>query len=145
MTRRPGFTLIELVVVIMILGILAGVAAPKFFNTSATAKDNSLRQTLSVVRDAIELYYAQKGALPGCTSGGADFKILMAPYLRTAIPAVAVGPTTIQNSDIAVGTGATTTPDGSPTMGYKYNTDNGTFIINTTATSATPGVTYDKF
>lgn len=38
----PGFTLIELVVVILILGILAGVAAPKLLSVSGEATDNGL-------------------------------------------------------------------------------------------------------
>ena len=66
MEKRKGFTLVELVVVVMILGILAAVAAPKLLGTSGTATDNGLRQTLSVVRDAIERYAAENGGdFPG--------------------------------------------------------------------------------
>ena len=66
MEKRQGFTLVELVVVVMILGILAAVAAPKLLGTSGTATDNGLRQTLSVVRDAIERYAAENGGdFPG--------------------------------------------------------------------------------
>ena len=56
MRKHKGFTLIELVVVVMILGILAAVAAPKLLGTSSSATDNGLKETLGVVRDAIERY-----------------------------------------------------------------------------------------
>ena len=66
MRKHKGFTLIEFVVVVMILGILAAVAAPKLLNTSSTASDNGLKETLGVVRDAIERYAAEHGGqLPG--------------------------------------------------------------------------------
>ncbi|TWT40142.1 type II secretion system protein [Botrimarina hoheduenensis] len=131
MSRRKGFTLVELVVVIMILGILAGVAAPKLLNTSGQATDNGLRQTLSVVRDAIELYAAQNGgALPDCTSTGADFRAALEPYLRGAFPVAPVG--TNKDEDVTPTTGATTTADNA--TGWMFNTTNGTFICNSTAT-----------
>ncbi|HYO24275.1 MAG TPA: type II secretion system protein, partial [Lacipirellulaceae bacterium] len=129
MTRRPAFTLIELVVVIMILGILAGVAAPKLFNTSATATENGARQTLAIVRDAIELYNAKYNALPPCAAAGAaaDFKLAISEFMRAPLPACPVG--TAKTNTIALGTGATTAADATPTHGWKYNKDNGTFII----------------
>lgn len=81
MKRRSGFTLIELVIVVMILGILAGVAAPKLFNQTSKATDNGLMQTLAVVRDAIELYAADNGgAVPA--SHTALTAALVPTYLR---------------------------------------------------------------
>ncbi len=87
--KQHAFTLIELVVVIMILGILAGVAAPKLLSTSSSATDNGLRQTLSIVRDAIEMYAAEQGGtLPPCTGTGADFRTALTPYIRAHFRAV---------------------------------------------------------
>ena len=144
MKRHNGFTLIELVVVILILGILAGVAAPKLLQTSATATDNGLHQTLSVVRDAIELYAANSGGtLPTCTATGDDFRIALKPYIRGDFPKCPVGANL--NSDVTPVTGATTVGDPTDGTGWKFNTDDGTFICNSNAASTTGGGTYDTF
>src|SRR3954471_14930984 len=78
-----GFTLVELVVVIMILGILAAIAAPRFFGASQQAVDNGIRQSLSVVRNAIDNYSAEHpGVLPGADGQELTFETDIAPYLR---------------------------------------------------------------
>jgi prepilin-type N-terminal cleavage/methylation domain-containing protein len=128
MRKHKGFTLIELVVVVMILGILAAVAAPKLLGTSSTAADNGLKETLSVVRDAIERYTAEHGgALPG--QGGTDalFKADLLPYLR-------VFPKSPLTTDltVAIETGtAPLTPAG--TQAWRYSKTDGTFICNSAA------------
>ena len=56
---KSAFTLVELLVVIIIIGILAAVAIPQFGDTSTQAKTAALDQSLATVRAAIELYYYQ--------------------------------------------------------------------------------------
>ena len=64
--RQRAFTLVELVIVIVVLGILATVALPKFFDMSADAKQAACKGSLGTVRSAIANFYANK-AMP---SGG---------------------------------------------------------------------------
>ena len=126
MNKRQGFTLVELVVVVMILGILAAVAAPRLLGTSGTATDNGLRQTLSVVRDAVERYAAENGGdFPGPDEPG--FKSNIAEYLRGEFPTCPVGK---KDDVVKVVTGSTLTPD--ETTGWLYSTATGEFIVNST-------------
>jgi general secretion pathway protein G len=144
MNRSKAFSLVELVVVIMILGILAAVAAPKLFSTSGEATDNGLKQTLTVIRDAIDLYAADhEGDLPPCTMTGADFRTALKDYIRGEFPKCPVGPA--DNNNVIPATGMTTAGVMAPSDGWKFNTDNGDFICNYNGESNTAGVNYDTF
>lgn len=58
---RKGFTLIELMVVIVIVGILAAVAIPKFINASQKAKASEFPTVLSAIYSGELAYQAQSG------------------------------------------------------------------------------------
>jgi len=59
--HRRGFTLVEILIVVVILGILAAMILPKFANASGDAKRNSLSSSLQALRGQIELYMLQHG------------------------------------------------------------------------------------
>ncbi|NMG45249.1 prepilin-type N-terminal cleavage/methylation domain-containing protein [Aromatoleum toluvorans] len=59
-----GFTLVELLVVLAIIATLMSIAAPRYFEHLDRSREASLRQTLVVVRDAIDKYHADIGAWP---------------------------------------------------------------------------------
>lgn len=63
---KAGFTLVEILIVVVILGILAAIVIPQFTEASGEAKMSSLCTDLQSVRSQIELYKIQHNdALPG--------------------------------------------------------------------------------
>ena len=73
MNKQPGFTLIELVIVIIILGILSAVAVPKFINLQDDAKESSLAGLKAALEGAATLTYS-KATIAGKEKGDVDGK-----------------------------------------------------------------------
>jgi len=66
---RKGFTLVEILIVVVILGILAAIVIPQFTSASETAKASSLVSQLQTLRSQLELYQVQhNGSYPSTTS-----------------------------------------------------------------------------
>ena len=148
-TDRRGFSLLELVIVVMILGIIATIAAPRLLGTSQQATDNTLRHTLSVIRDAIDSYSAAHGdQLPGADGQQATLKNDLDAYLRgQEFPTCPVGAAKNNQVRMMAGTDPVTTGMAGTTTThswvYKYQT--GDFHINSDELSSDDVTTYDAF
>ncbi|MCV2349673.1 type II secretion system protein [Paucibacter sp. Y2R2-4] len=76
-TQSQGFTLIELIVVMAIVALLAGIAAPRYFAKVDAARGHALRSSLNVMRSAIDHFAADKARYPNSLQ-----ELVEARYLR---------------------------------------------------------------
>lgn len=115
--KHLGFTLIELMITVTIIGILASIAIPKFSDMVRKSKEGALKGQLGGIRSALAIYYADvEGSYPGIIAGmncgmssciGVNaLQVLATKYLRS-IPYPAVpdyhpsnGPTPWTDTDV---------------------------------------------
>ena len=117
--KNTGFTLVEVILVIIIIGILAAIIVPKFAGQSGMAKIATTKANIGSLRSAIRLYQSNNdGTLPTNLSTN-----LVSTYLR-AIPNEAVTPS---NSVVA-------TADGSG--GWVYVAATGEVSVNLSGNDA---------
>ena len=64
MVKRAGFTLIELLVVMAIIATLLSLAVPRYYDSVKRSEEATLKQNLSLTRDAIDKHYADTGRYP---------------------------------------------------------------------------------
>jgi type II secretion system protein G len=106
--RLNGFTLVELLIVIIVIAILAAIAIPKFINSGERSKEAALHADLKLVRNAVQLFSNDTGAYP-TTLSALTASTAPASGLNSAGSAQAItagnykGPylTTLNNDDVS--------------------------------------------
>ncbi|KFX68581.1 general secretion pathway protein GspG [Pseudomonas taeanensis MS-3] len=90
---QQGFTLLELLVVLVVLGLLAGIVAPKYFNQLGRSEIKVARAQIEGLSKAIDIYRLEVGRYPS-SEQGLDALVLApsdepkwaGPYLQKTIP-----------------------------------------------------------
>src|SRR5919107_6104787 len=94
-SRRGGFSLIELLLVLVILAILAAVVVPKFTGRSDQAREAAAKTDVSQMETAIDMFEQDAGRFPNSTEGltaltrqpqSGDLKAWRGPYLKREVP-----------------------------------------------------------
>jgi len=75
---RRGFTLIELLVVLAVIATLLSIALPRYFGSVERSKEVTLKQSLTVMRDAIDKFYADNGRYPDSLADLVDKRYIRA-------------------------------------------------------------------
>lgn len=134
LSNEKGFTLIELVIIIVILGILAAVAIPKYQDMSTEARQAQGRAMLGSLRSGITIFYANQAV----TTGTAIWPTLAELETTGTVMAQSLPPNPYQiaaNAPDSVVTGVTKGVTVGTRGGWAYNAATGDIWPNTTVVS----------
>jgi general secretion pathway protein G len=123
-SSRKGFSLVELVVVVLIIGILAAVAAPRMFDTATDARENATKQSLAVLRNAIEMYKTKNDSYPPAGSVENALKA----FLKGPFPKAEIGAN--KNATVATASASPIAAAESAPAGWVYDQALGEIKIN---------------
>lgn len=131
-TSRKGFTLIELMIVVAIIGILAAIAIPKFAELIRKSSEGASKGNLGSLRSALSIYY---GDMEGVYPATPAAMTVNGKYL-SAIP-VAKAPNYHADSSVSVLGSAQATPNDGAGWWYQdiaTNANVGAVMVNCTHT-----------
>ena len=132
--KTKGFTLIELMIVVAIIGILAAIAIPKFAQMLEKSREGATKGTLGSLKSASSIYYGdQQGIWPSTLNTFSTYSF--SKYMDN-VSAVKVTGAFVPGSPSPVGNVVTVTTQGStPTggiTGWLYDSTSGTVYVNST-------------
>ncbi|MBB6430026.1 type II secretion system protein [Algisphaera agarilytica] len=149
--KAKGFTLVEILIVVVILGILAAIVIPQFTSASESAKASSIVTQLQTIRSQIELFQIQhNGDYPLLTAAtdGTAWDVLTEETNVAGSTTITAGETTYgpylqkapvngfeDSSEIILGTG-TALGTAAAGSGWHYNATTGEVKVNMAAAKA---------
>lgn len=170
--KGSSFSLVELVIVVVIIGVIAAIAIPRISSGVAATGESALKSNLAVLRRAIDLYAAEHGGVyPGARADGAggaantsqalesqltkfsdeqgnvsatgSATYRFGPYLRR-IPPQPVGDNA-NNSTVAIDSVNSPPLVTAGTEGWVYNPTTGEMIANTDDPNQDGSHTFDEY
>lgn len=133
---RRAFTLVEILVVVVVLGILAAIVVPQFASATGQAQEVATLDQLRKIRSALAIYYLQRHSrYPNVTAGDGTWgELLSLGYMRE--PPVNSWIGTGASKVISLGSGADT--GWQTTHGWVYDTATGDVWAGSFASDDTP-------
>lgn len=153
--NRKGFSLVELVIVVVIIGVLAAIAIPRLSRGASGAGDSALQGNLKILRTAIDLYATEHGGTfpsaaaivdqltkftdeAGAVSATKTGNFIYGPYLRAVPPLPVGGKKGATGIDVAANA-------ATATVGWIYDPATGTIRANTTTEADAKGTLYSAY
>ncbi len=121
--KRSGFTLVELMVVLTIIGLLLSVVVPDYLGRVRRAEEATLQEDLAVMRDALDKHYADAGRYPNSLD-----ELVSKRYLRS-----------IPKDPLTQSTAWVTVPPSDPQKGGIYD------VHSAAKGTGSNGMPYDRW